>query len=44
VTRARAAAQAIIDADPLLEQPGHAGLRLALEQRFADRAKLYEVG
>jgi ATP-dependent DNA helicase RecG len=44
VHRARAAAQAIIEADPDLQQAQHAGLRTALEQRFADRAALYDVG
>jgi ATP-dependent DNA helicase RecG len=44
VARARDAAQRIIDADPLLERPEHAGLRDELEQRFADRAALYDVG
>jgi ATP-dependent DNA helicase RecG len=44
VPRARNAAQRIIEADPDLVMPDHAGLRTALEQRFADRAALFEVG
>jgi ATP-dependent DNA helicase RecG len=44
VARARDAARRIIDADPALEQATHAGLRETLEQRFADRAALYDVG
>jgi ATP-dependent DNA helicase RecG len=44
VHRARDAAQRIIDEDPDLQRPEHAGLRSALEQRFAERAALYEVG
>jgi ATP-dependent DNA helicase RecG len=44
VARARHDAQQITDDDPRLEQPAHAGLRHALEQRFADRAALYDVG
>jgi ATP-dependent DNA helicase RecG len=42
VHRARDAAQRIIDADPDLQQPEHARLRLVLEQRFAERAALYD--
>jgi ATP-dependent DNA helicase RecG len=44
VNQARDAAQRIVDADPDLARPEHAGLRAALEQRFAERAALYEVG
>ncbi|HSJ06852.1 MAG TPA: hypothetical protein VK936_09120, partial [Longimicrobiales bacterium] len=44
VARARDAAQHIIDADPDLARPEHAGLRAAIEERFAERAALYEVG
>jgi ATP-dependent DNA helicase RecG len=44
VPRARNAAQRIIEDDPDLVMPEHAGLRTALEQRFADRAALFEVG
>jgi ATP-dependent DNA helicase RecG len=44
VQRARATAHAIIEADPELQQVQHAGVRTALEQRFADRAALYDVG
>jgi ATP-dependent DNA helicase RecG len=43
VHRARDAAQRIVDADPDLQQPVHAKLRLALEQRFAERAALYDA-
>jgi ATP-dependent DNA helicase RecG len=44
VLRARAAAQQITDADPLLGRPEHAGLRTTLDTRFASRAALYDVG
>jgi ATP-dependent DNA helicase RecG len=44
VQRARAAAHAIIADDPELQQAQHAGVRTALEHRFAERAALYEVG
>jgi ATP-dependent DNA helicase RecG len=44
MVRARAAADAIITADPALTQPQHTGLRTALTRRFAERAALYGVG
>jgi ATP-dependent DNA helicase RecG len=44
VARARDAAQHIVGADPDLARPEHAGLRTAIEERFAERAALYEVG
>jgi ATP-dependent DNA helicase RecG len=44
VARVRTLAQQIIDEDPNLEREENAGLRRALEERFADRAALYEVG
>jgi ATP-dependent DNA helicase RecG len=44
VARARDAAQRIVEADADLLRPEHAGLRQALEQRFAERAALYDVG
>lgn len=44
VPRVRALAQQVIDEDPRLEREENAGLRRALEERFADRAALYEVG
>jgi ATP-dependent DNA helicase RecG len=44
VPRVRSLAQEIIDADPTLAMDEHGGLKLALEERFADRAALYEVG
>jgi ATP-dependent DNA helicase RecG len=44
VARARDAAQHIVGADPDLTRPEHAGLRTAIEERFAERAALYEVG
>jgi ATP-dependent DNA helicase RecG len=44
VHRARDTAQRIVDADPDLTHPEHVGLRSALEDRFAERAALYEVG
>jgi ATP-dependent DNA helicase RecG len=44
IARARAAAQRIVDMDPDLSSTEHAGLRRAIEERFAERAALYEVG
>lgn len=44
VPRARDAAQRIVEADPGLERPEHAGLRAALEGRFAERVAMYDVG
>ncbi|CAN5854248.1 ATP-dependent DNA helicase RecG [soil metagenome] len=44
VAGARSVAQRIIDEDPELAAEDNAGLRHALEERFADRAALYEVG
>jgi ATP-dependent DNA helicase RecG len=44
VPRVRSLAQEIIEADPTLAQDEHGGLKQALEERFADRAALYEVG
>jgi ATP-dependent DNA helicase RecG len=44
VSLAREAALRIVHADPQLEHADHAALRGALEQRFAERAALYEVG
>jgi ATP-dependent DNA helicase RecG len=41
--RAREAADRIIDHDPTLSRPEHAGLRAALVSRFAERAALYGV-
>jgi ATP-dependent DNA helicase RecG len=42
--RARDAADRIVELDPMLERPEHAGLRQALMRRFAERAALYGVG
>jgi ATP-dependent DNA helicase RecG len=42
--RARDAALRITQGDPGLQQPEHAPLRSALEERYADRAALYDVG
>jgi ATP-dependent DNA helicase RecG len=42
--RARDAAQRITTADPGLQLAEHAPLRLALEERYAERAALYDVG
>jgi ATP-dependent DNA helicase RecG len=44
VPRARDAAQRVVELDPELQHPEHAGLRKALEERFAERAALYDVG
>jgi ATP-dependent DNA helicase RecG len=44
VPRARDAAQRVVELDPDLQHPEHAGLRKALEERFAERAALYDVG
>jgi ATP-dependent DNA helicase RecG len=44
VPRARDAAQRVVELDPDLKNPEHAGLRKALEERFAERAALYDVG
>jgi ATP-dependent DNA helicase RecG len=42
--RARADARATVAADPGLEDPDHAGLAAALRARWAERARLYDVG
>jgi ATP-dependent DNA helicase RecG len=44
VARVRSLAQGIIEEDPELRHEENAGLRRALEERFADRVALYEVG
>ena len=42
--RARQDAWRVIDEDPDLRKPAHAGFREELVQRYGERAKLYEVG
>jgi ATP-dependent DNA helicase RecG len=42
--RARDAAQGIVGADPGLQAAEHALLRVALGERYAERAELYDVG
>lgn len=42
--RARDDAQAVIAEDPELERPDHRLLRDVLDRRYAERAKLFEVG
>jgi ATP-dependent DNA helicase RecG len=42
--RARERATALVRADPELTAPVHATLRATLDQRFAEREQLYEVG
>ena len=42
--RARADARAVIAADPELSHPQHERLRAALESRYREREKLYDVG
>jgi ATP-dependent DNA helicase RecG len=44
VGRARDTARAIIETDPELEQPGNARIAATLAARWADRARLYDVG
>ena len=44
VPRARDAAQRVVEADPQLAAQEHAGLKAALEGRFAERVAMYDVG
>jgi ATP-dependent DNA helicase RecG len=41
---ARSRARAIVAADPGLTQPDNARLRTLLHQRFAERARLFDIG
>ncbi len=42
--RARAAAESLLEHDPGLEQPSHAGLRRVLGERYARSLELFRVG